>query len=841
MTHLLDRIVQDLRYGWRGLRRTPGFTVVAIVTLALGIGANTAFFGLVDAVVFRPTAVARLDQVFRLTLRDPADPSRPLLLRLGDAQGLERTPPLSVAAVTSVSQSSNASLIQTAGRAEYVLGERVSAGYARVFDLSAQAGRWISGDDDAGRGDDVVVISDRLWRRWFRADPAIVGRATLMIGTPHRVIGVAPPGFRGIQTGFVPTEIWRPLLRPILPPDRPDAPTLLAQQRSELTFIRTRPGASPTEVTGEVAAVLTGQPDPDPVAATLALQPGAEALRISQLVALAAGILVFSGLVFLAACANLANMLYARGADRAGEIAVRLSLGARARNVFGLFLAETAIIALIAALAGLVLAIGATSAFSAAFPTFRLARNLGVTIDLTPDYRVFLYAFGAGTLAAFVVGLLTAWRSSRVSILRAIGGGTTTHVVSSRRRGLPISFVSVQITVAVLLLIGAGLFFENTRPLLDRRIHYDTANLAAARIRWSPAESGVRLQDMTREEQLQHLQEQRATYAARREAYFSTLLARVGALPGVEAAAFTDALPGGTAPAPQSAKAILQAPSRLDSPAGLPRRVDGSWLRVSPGFLDTIGVRLVRGRGIWPTDDRAGALWPNEDPIGRTLNCCRFDYQAIQVVGVVEDFVSSSDRSPATRHANFALLPAAQAGDEERFVIIRAANPAGQVEALRATIHELAPHVPVFDAGPVDELLLAGVALERAQRVLTMSLGLLALGIAMLGVYGVVGYFVSRRTREFGLRLALGAVPSQILKLVVDYAVHVILIGLLPGVLLASLGTRLFEHQLFGVMPNGITMWVVAPLLMLAAGIAAGLVPARRAARVDPNVTLREL
>jgi ABC-type antimicrobial peptide transport system permease subunit len=141
----------------------------------------------------------------------------------------------------------------------------------------------------------------------------------------------------------------------------------------------------------------------------------------------------------------------------------------------------------------------------------------------------------------------------------------------------------------------------------------------------------------------------------------------------------------------------------------------------------------------------------------------------------------------------------------------------------------------------VDELLLAGVALERAQRVLTMSLGLLALGIAMLGVYGVVGYFVSRRTREFGLRLALGAVPSQILKLVVDYAVHVILIGLLPGVLLASLGTRLFEHQLFGVMPNGITMWVVAPLLMLAAGIAAGLVPARRAARVDPNVTLREL
>jgi ABC-type antimicrobial peptide transport system permease subunit len=165
----------------------------------------------------------------------------------------------------------------------------------------------------------------------------------------------------------------------------------------------------------------------------------------------------------------------------------------------------------------------------------------------------------------------------------------------------------------------------------------------------------------------------------------------------------------------------------------------------------------------------------------------------------------------------------------------------GQVDALRALIHGLDPRVPVFDAGPVDEFLLAGVAIARAQRVVSVSLGLLALGIATFGIYGVVGYFVSRRTREFGLRLALGATPRQILKLVVDYAVHIILIGLLPAVLFASLGTRLFEHELSGLMPNGITMWVVTPLIMLATGVLAGFVPARRASRVDPNVTLREL
>jgi hypothetical protein len=274
---------------------------------------------------------------------------------------------------------------------------------------------------------------------------------------------------------------------------------------------------------------------------------------------------------------------------------------------------------------------------------------------------------------------------------------------------------------------------------------------------------------------------------------------------------------------------------------------------VSPGFLQATGIRLLRGRDIQPADaygaplvavlsrSAAEGLWPDEDPIGKRIGCCRQLYQTLTVVGVADDPVSSSDRSPWTRASNFVLLASAQTGNHERFIVVRAANPEGQVDAMRALIHGLDPRVPVFDAGPVDEFLLAGVAIARAQRVVTMSLGLLALGIATFGIYGVVGYFVSRRTREFGLRLALGATPRQVLKLVVDYAIHIILIGLLPAVLLASLGTRLFEHQLPGLMPNGITMWVVAPLIMLATGVLAGLVPARRASRVDPNVTLREL
>jgi ABC-type antimicrobial peptide transport system permease subunit len=861
----LDRVRQDLRYAWRGLRRTPAFTAAAIATLALGIGAMTSMFGLVDAVVFQPTGVVRIGQVYAVGLSQPALSARDRRLRFMDADALERTPPASVTAVTSVGIGGTSGIVQIAGRAENVLTERVTAGYATVFGLSAQAGRWIAEEDNRGAGTAVAVISDRLWRQWFHASLDIVGRATVTMGQPYRVIGVAPPGFRGTQTGLVPTDVWLPLGHPVALPGAPaGAVENRLRGRSVVTFVRTRAGASTSEVAGEIGALVGGQPDADPNAATIALQPAAEALRVTELVALAAGVLAFSALVFLAACANLANLFYARGTERAGEFAVRRSLGARTSSLFGLMLAESGIIAIAAASAGLAVAIGATTAFTAAFPTFRLARNLGVTIDLSPDYRVFLYAFGSGLAAALVVGLLTAWHASRVPVIRGIGAAATAGVVTSRRRSLPLTFVSVQVTAAVLLLIGAGLFLENTRSVLDRQVHYDTSQLAAARVMWTDepatpsswAEQDAiveRRRAMTSAERAAHDEATRAASHASREAFFSTLLERARDMPGVEAAALTDALPGGTAPAPRREPGVLQITAGPDGVSGRLKNLDASWISVSPGFLTTAGLRLLRGRDIQPADaygaplvavlsrSAAEGLWQDEDPIGNTITCCQLKNQTLTVVGVADDPVSSSDRSPRTRHSNFVLLSSAQAGNHERFIVVRTATPVGQVDALRALIHGLDPRVPVFDAGPVDEFLLAGVAIARAQRVVSVSLGLLALGIATFGIYGVVGYFVSRRTREFGLRLALGATPRQILKLVVDYSVHIILIGLLPAVLLASLGTRLFEHQLPGLMPNSITMWVVAPLIMLATGVLAGLVPARRASRVDPNVTLREL
>jgi putative ABC transport system permease protein len=784
-----------------------------------------------------------------------------LALQTADVRALETFRPDTIVAVAGIDRRSSegARLAQIPGRAEYVLAERVTSGYAEVFGLYAQAGRWISVEDDRDAMANVAVISDRLWRDWFGADPTIVGRASLTLSRPYTIVGVAPPGFRGIQTGLAPTEVWLALA-----PPHP-ALTLVnsagwAQYQARYplqAFIKVRPGVSTAQAEGDIRAVMTDRADPDPAASTAALRPASIALRVDELVDIGLGILAFSSLVFLAACANLTNMLYARGTERAGEIAVRLSLGASAGNILCLLIAEAAIVALAAATLGLALAGAGTSAFRAAFPTFRLAQGLGVTIDVASDYRAFFYAFGAGAIAGLAVGLVTAWRASRVPVTQALASSSTANVVSSRRRGLPTTFASVQITAAILLLIGAGLFIENTHSALDRRVHYDTSQLAAARVIRTPPEAPLPAWDvlkaMTVVERDRFFAERRRIYYAQREGFFAELVARMRGMPGVEAAAVADAFPGGTAPAPSWGKSILQA---ADAPAlatGLPRKLDGSWINASPEFLDTIGVPLVRGRGILPTDlngaptvavlsaSAADGLWPGEDPIGKQLHCCRFLREPITVVGVVQDPASSSDASPWTRYSNFVFLPAAETGGDERFIVVRAKNAAGQIDVIRAAVRGLDEHAPVFDAGVVDEFLLAGVAVQRAERALTTSLGLLSLGIAMLGVYAVVSYFVSRRTREFGLRLALGAMPRQILKLVVDYAIHIILIGLLPGVLLASLGTRLFEHQLFGIMPNGITMWVVAPLLMLTAGVLAGLVPARRAARVDPNVALREL
>jgi putative ABC transport system permease protein len=332
---------------------------------------------------------------------------------------------------------------------------------------------------------------------------------------------------------------------------------------------------------------------------------------------------------------------------------------------------------------------------------------------------------------------------------------------------------------------------------------------------------------------------------------FDQILERVRALDGVSAATLTSAMPGGSDPSPHGGPSTLVAEAPPRGLSGVPMRLNGRWVYSSPGLPSAIGLPLVRGRDFLPTDDAgsppvaivsestARGLWPGEDAIGKHLLCCGRVYKRT-VIGIAPDPLSSSDQSALTGPGTFVYLPATQRYDRKTLILVRTDRPDGLIEPLRQLIVAFDPTIAVFSIASVDRTQFARAASERAARVLAASLGAIALGISLLGVYAVVSYFVTRRAREFGLRLALGATRAQVVKLVVDHSIHMILIGLLPGVLLASWGTRVFQAELSQLKPNGLDVWIAVPLIMLAAGILAAYIPARRAARLDPNKALRE-
>ncbi len=825
-----------MRFALRQLLRTPGFTAIAVLTLALGIATNTAIFAIVDELSFKPIAGTNVDDVYTLWVSERSVGRYSNEVQIADYETIRAYPPPGVVAVAATAFRYGPRQLQIPGRAEDVFGVSVSGGYADVFRLRAQAGRWISDEDNQGvAGANVVVISDRLWREWFGAKLEIAGAAMITINrTPHRVVGVAPPGFMGDSI-----DCWLPLGHPPPLPAKSLTRMFRKTQPGVEVSIRTSHRAAPAPVAEALTATISSRvPTPESPGGQVEL---IEASRntVDRLARAGYMILGFAALVFFAACANLGNMLYARTTEREGELAVRLALGATRGAVVRLLLAETVLIAAAAAALGLAMAVIALRIFSDAFPAFQVDYFRHVTLDLSLDWRTFVFAVGAGVVAAAFVGLASLWRSGRVSLLTRLAASNQAVVARTEGRTMRTLLVSIQITAAVVLLIASDIFIENTGRRFDERLLFDTRQLVSARLILP-----------------QEYDESRGPH------FFDQLVTRVRAFDGVDAAALADALPGGSAPRPSGGNGAFTAEAPPRGLSGLPRRLDGSWIHASPGFIATLGLTLTKGRDLQPMDEAsslpvvmitesvAGGLWPGEDPIGKRIVCCHQSHLRT-VVGVVSDPVRSGDRSALTRPGNFVILPATQEYGRAMLIVLRSATPLAQIDPLRQAVVSLDESVPVFDAGPVDRTQFAGPAAERASRVLAGALGAIALAIAVLGVYAVVSYFVSRRTREFGLRLALGATRGQIVKLVVDYAIHIVLVGLLPGVLLASLGTRVFEAELtelgmFG--PHGrltawssLTVWVVVPLLMLVAGVIAAYVPARRAARVEPSRALKDL
>lgn len=820
--------VHDFRYAIRQLRRTRSFTVLAVLTLGLGIGVHTAFFGIVSAVIARIAPFSQYDGVYLVSLTDRRTQAR-FGIPADQFRLVEADPPKSAAALAGIG-SHEATTISAPGHADSVVAEPVTGQFAQVFDLRAQAGRWIAPDDDRASAAPAVVISDRLWRDWFAADPPAAGRAVVNINRkPFTVVGVAAASFRGVALGFDTPDIWVPESSlSFLFPTRSQR---WFDARSLTVFAKRRYGAPPPELRDRIQPVLKGgwsgsitRP------ATVTVVPAAAAFGRPASV-LRRAVFSLSGLVLLAACANLANMLYARGTQREGELAVRLSLGAKPGRILRLLLAEAAVLGLLGGAVGLAIAIGAIRVFGHAFPTFLFDRTHSISLDLSPDYRVFLYAFGSSLGAALLVGTTTALRAARISPLRSMAAAGAAGGVTRRAR-LRTVFVAVQVTATLILVMGAGLFLENPPQNLDldKRLTFDASHVTTASIDLS----------------IHGYEEPRG------RAFFDRLLSEAVRIPGVESAAFASAVPGGVDQAAAEVTPLI-AEDSATRPTGNPRRIRASIARVSPGLTDTLGVPLRRGRQFtqWDTEgaplvaivteSTADALYPAKDAVGQRVQL-GFGGPWLTIVAVVDDPIAgASETGVFARPSNFIFVPAAQHYRPKMLVVIRSAAPAAQIDPLRAAIRGIDDQVALYRASTLEEALLAWAAPVRAANLLMTTLGVLALTIAMLGVYGVIDYFVTTRNREFGIRLALGATPRRIVRIVLDHTIHVVLVGLLFGVLITALGSRLIEASIIRLVPNQLSTWTIVPLLVLMTGILAAYLPARRASRVDPNVALRDL
>lgn len=838
MRSLLD----DLGYAARQLARMPGFATVAVVTLALGIGANAALFAAVNALVFRPARAVQLDDVYFVGMK-----SRTWAFLAGIPVAhfrlLEASAPEGVEHAAADNRGVDGTVIaQIAGRAERVGVRGISGGYAEVLRVTPQAGRAIStGDDHAAAP--VAVISDRLWREWFHGDRAVAERGTIRLdNVVFQIVGVAPSGFRGLPVfGGDNVDVWIPFSRLDLGEARDSG-------FAQVVSVRLRSGVPPAVAAQRIKAAIQAAALPS----SLRSQPFDIVLsriegRSSTLRRAGISLLWLSALVLIAACANLANMLVARGLYRTGEVAIRRSLGASASRIFRLFLAEALVLALSASVLGLMLALGATRLFNDAFPVFydRAAR---VALDLSPDYRVFLYAFCAGVASSLVVGALTAWRASRVRPLSALTARAA-GIGDGHAGRYRLALVGLQVSTAVVLLMGAGLYWQQTWGTFEERLTFDTRPIATARF------------DLSRH----------GYTDSRARALLQRIVRDVRAIPGVQNAAISDGLPGGTAmggePVTFAAERVQQGAPVTRYLHGAHRQVNGTLASASPGFVGTLGLRFEKGRDLGERDqdgaplvavvsrNTAAELWGDAEPVGKRLMLGN-DGRWRTVVGVFEDPATVKAFELGYPPSNLVVVPIDQRhqppltdfehGYESRFlrellIVLRSDHPRGHLDALHAAVRAIDPQVAVFDRATVDDSILSWAAPVRAARLVTASLALLATAISVAGVYGVVAFLVARRTREFGIRMALGASPRNVYRMVIQDARRLLLLGMLAGTLAAALGERLIDARVYRLLPNEVSMWAVVLLSFFAAGLAAAAIPARRAAALQPTDALREL
>ena len=855
----MNILFQDLRYGLRMLTKNPGFTAVAVLSLALGIGANTAIFSLIDAVLLKMLPVQNPQQLVLLDWASHGWPDAVMHDLEGnmnqDKSGRLTSTSFSYPAYEQIrarnrmfssvlALAANDSQLNVGynGEPAWAQGRLVSGTFFPTLGVQPVLGRALTPDDDGTGASPVAVISYGYWQRRFGRDPAILGRAITVNSVPVTIVGVSPPEFYGVQPGRA-VEVWLPLhAQPQLDPHSSEGPPGAAspfEARDKwwvLVMGRRKPAVSEQQVRAELDVLLQQSMAADVKPATkaetiphLGLESGSKGLdylrgEFSEPLLI---LMTVVGLVLLIACANVANLLLARAASRQKEIAVRLAIGAGRWRLVRQLLTESVLLAVLGGAVGLVLAFWGTDLLVALMASGRETFSLSVT----PNPRVLAFTVSLSLLTGVLFGLSPALRSTRVDLTPALkeSPGTLPGVAQGRRGlrlGLGKALVVMQVALSLLLLVGAGLFVRTLVNLESVNTGFNQRNLLLFGI--DPTQDGYKGQRLAD--------------------FYRELTRRLGALPGVRSVtmSWNTLIAGGVTINGVYIQGYTPKPGEKDD------QVETYANRVGPNFLETMEIPLVLGRGIGEGDRETApkVAVVNEqfvrrflgggNPLGRRFGFGeRKTSGDIEIIGVAANAKYNDLRKEAPATVYVPSLQDLEGLGPTHFEVRTACDPLEMAPAVRRVVRDLDPNLALFEMhSQVDQI---NVALhqERLFARLTSFFGVLAAVLACVGVYGIMGFAAIQRTREIGIRMALGASRGGILGMVLGETCLLVAIGIAIGILVALGASRLISTLLYGLRPTDPVTITVAALLMVAAAAFAGYIPARRAAKVDPMVALR--
>jgi predicted permease len=818
----METFLHDLRSSLRTLTKSPGFTIVAILSLAIGIGANSAIFSVTNALLLRPLPYQDAERLVILWNRSPGLNVEQDWFSLGQYLDIRIENGVFEQVAATIGGSYN---LTGQGTPEHIEGAKVSASLFSTLGVGAWRGRVFSIEEDEKGKSQAVILSHAFWQRRFGSDANVIGRTLTLNDQNFVIVGVMPPGF-ALNKEVMPTVNGIQKVDVLLPLPVSDADRTKRGGEDYNIFAKLKPGVSVAQAQADmdrIAETMKRQyPEAYPANGGLTLSVVSLLEQVVGDIRLALYVLLGAvGLVLLIACANVANLLLARAAVRQKEMAIRAAVGASRGRILRQLLTESVLLALLGGAAGLLVAVWAVEVLRVF-----AAANIPRLHEIGVDGRVLAFTFFVSLLTGIIFGLVPAWRASQVDLNdvlkdggRSSVGGGAFGLGHQKLRNL---LVVVEVALSLMLLIGAGLLIRSYQRIQDANPGFDPRNALSWRL---------------------SLPTSRYPTPESVHNFYKLLGERVGQLPGVEAVGMNLTLP-------LSNYTAAWGPITIEGyvPKDATELIIANERFINPDYFRAMGMSLSKGRTFDERDIKgapevvivnealAQRFWPNEDPLGKRLQ--RADKQIWRtVVGVVRDEKEVSlEKEPAlTVYHSLGQLPV-----RSRYFVARTStNPASMLAAITKEIHTLDAQLPVYDAGTMEQRLSDALGRRRFSMFLLSVFAVIALTLAAIGIYGVMTYWVNQRTHEIGIRVALGAQPRNVLQLVVRQAMVLVTLGIIIGLAGAFALTRVMKSLLFGVSATDGLTFVLISMLLGGIALLASYLPAHRASKVDPIVALR--